>query len=168
MALSIEHEVEDSVRILRLVGELDNRAAMDLQAELLKCLGEKTQFLLLDVKNLESVSGAGLRVLVMVNERLAAEGGALVLTGLRPLVREVFEIGGMVQRFAFEASRAAGLSLLRRRAKVTKTVDLAGEILRKKGDRRIQRGSPMRPARAAKRSSLAVDLLKGGSDENEG
>ncbi len=168
MALSIEHEDEGSVRILSLVGELDDRAAMELQAELLKCLGENIDFLLLDLKHLESVSGAGLRVLVMVNKRLDAEGGALVLSGLQPQVREVFEIGGMVQRFGFEASRASGLRTLHRRAKTAKTVDFAGEIMSKKGERRIQRGSPMRPARAVKRSSLAVDLFKGGSDEKEG
>ena len=131
----------------------------ELQAELLQCLGEKIEFILLDLERLASISGAGLRVLVMVNRRLDAEDGDLVLIGLRPEVRKVFEIGGMIERFGFEPSRSAGLRRLHRSAKTARTVDLAGAILRRKGDGRTQRESPDRPARAVKRSSLAVELL---------
>lgn len=48
--------------------------------------------LVVDLSNLEYISSAGLRVLMLAGKQSKAQGGTLVLTGLQPLVQEIFEI----------------------------------------------------------------------------
>ena len=45
-----------------------------------------------DLSELEYISSAGLRVLMLAAKRSKAQRGTLVLAGLQPLVREIFEI----------------------------------------------------------------------------
>ena len=47
---------------------------------------------ILDLSELEYISSAGLRVLMLAAKQSKAQGGTLVITGLQPLVREIFEI----------------------------------------------------------------------------
>ena len=45
-----------------------------------------------DLSDLQYISSAGLRVLMLAAKQTKAQQGTLVLAGLQPLVREIFEI----------------------------------------------------------------------------
>ena len=47
---------------------------------------------ILDLSDLSYISSAGLRVLMLAARQTKAQNGTLVLTGLQPLVQEIFEI----------------------------------------------------------------------------
>ena len=55
--------------------------------------------LVLDLSGLEYISSAGLRVLMLAAKQSKAQGGTLLLTGLQPLVREIFEISRFTMVF---------------------------------------------------------------------
>ena len=48
--------------------------------------------LVLDLSDLEYISSAGLRVLMLAAKQTKAQGGTLLVTGLQPLVKEILEI----------------------------------------------------------------------------
>ncbi len=53
----------------------------------------------LDLSDLEYISSAGLRVLMLAGKQSKAQGGTLLLAGLQPLVREIFEISRFTMVF---------------------------------------------------------------------
>ena len=153
----VEHEHGD-VLILELHGELAAKATRDLQVKLHKSVGAGCRALLVDFSQLESIDGAGLRALVMANERLEGEGGGLALCALSPTVRKVFEIAKMSRSFVIHARRADALAELRQQVRQMRIARLAGLLLRKKDDGpRGKQGTYDHPD--VDRATLAIELL---------
>ena len=77
------------------VGRIDQSRADDFQEALAPhlagCAAGRDR-LILDLSGLQYISSAGLRVLMLAAKQSKAQDGTLVLTGLQPLVREIFEI----------------------------------------------------------------------------
>ena len=46
----------------------------------------------IDLAGVEYISSVGLRVLMLASKQVKAQGGALAVAGLQPVVREIFEI----------------------------------------------------------------------------
>jgi anti-anti-sigma factor len=46
----------------------------------------------IDLADVEYISSVGLRVLMLASKQAKAQGGALVVADLQPVVREIFEI----------------------------------------------------------------------------
>lgn len=147
------------VHILALSGQLDSRSAPELERELLSSLAKKRHSILLDFSQLEFISSAGLRVLVMTGKRLAAQGGALALCTLPPAVLEVFEVAGMTPLFPIHPSRAEAVRWLSRSTKLSRVSSLADSLLRKQDSERLPPRLPS-AAGGGERSSLAAELLK--------
>ena len=66
--------------------------------------------LVLDFSALEYISSAGLRVLMLAAKHSKAQGGTLVLTGLQPLVQEIFEISRFTMVFDITTSLREALT----------------------------------------------------------
>lgn len=161
MALEIETVDHPEIGILLLEGEVDSRTAGELEDALLEELrGDRTS-VLLDCSRLDFISSAGLRVLVMVGKRLAAEGGRLALARMAPSVREVFDVAGMSRLFSIHADREQALQWLDESARVARVSGLAGDLL---GEETGHRGP--RTGGDFEKSNLAADLLRETDDED--
>ena len=79
-------------------GCLDTTTSPDLQSEI-EAMPPSVRRLVFDFAALEYISSAGLRVMLMSNKRMAAAGGSMVITGLNPSVREVFDMTGFSDIF---------------------------------------------------------------------
>jgi stage II sporulation protein AA (anti-sigma F factor antagonist) len=110
--MEIREERAADVLIVAPTGRLDTTTSTDLERHLLARLDANERRLVLDLTGIEYVSSAGLRVLLFVAKRLKATSGDLVLCGLGPAVRQVFELAGFVSLFRVEASRAQALASL--------------------------------------------------------
>ena len=77
---------------IALEGRLDTTTSPDLEAELKENM-EKVQALVIDLTELEYISSAGLRVLLMAQKTMAPKEGMKV-TGVNPLIMEIFEVTG--------------------------------------------------------------------------
>ena len=78
---------------LLLDGRLDTSTAPAVQDVFLKVAGQYAE-LELNFRYLAYISSAGLRALLMLQKQVNKTGGSLVLTHVKPAVKEVFEITG--------------------------------------------------------------------------
>jgi len=74
-------------------GRLDTKTAPDLEAQLNDKLNGITD-INLDFSNLAYISSAGLRVLLVLKKKMAANGGDLVVLNPNDPIKEVFEVTG--------------------------------------------------------------------------
>lgn len=109
--MDIREETRDSVLLVTAAGRLDSNSAGELEAVLPPRV-QANERVVLDLANVPYVSSAGLRVLLMGAKAARAKGHKLVLTGLSPSVREVFDISGFSSIFAIEPDVASGLTSL--------------------------------------------------------
>ena len=77
---------------IALEGRLDTTTAPELETVFADELGDVTE-LVLDMNNLEYISSAGLRVLLMAQKTMNSKG-TMVIRNVCENVREVFEITG--------------------------------------------------------------------------
>jgi anti-anti-sigma factor len=81
--------------VLTPTGRLDHASAEAFSAALAepveRCAAGRDH-IVLDFSALEYISSAGLRVLMVARKQSRARGGRLVIAGLQPIVREIFEI----------------------------------------------------------------------------
>lgn len=89
----IEQEKQEEKLILKLSGRLETATAPMLQEAVEKIQKDVTE-LRMDMKKLEYISSAGLRVLLAAAKKMKSKGGDLVVYRVNEEVMEVFEITG--------------------------------------------------------------------------
>jgi anti-anti-sigma factor len=81
--------------VLAPAGRIDHGSAEGfkdaLRPHLERCAAGQDQ-LVLDLSGVDYISSAGLRVLMLARKQAKAQGGTLVVAGLTPVVKEIFEI----------------------------------------------------------------------------
>lgn len=92
--MEIKKTVEEEVCRIDLLGRLDTTTAPDLENELKEDLNEGLKDYVLDLKELEYISSAGLRVLLFIQKSVSSMEGSLLIRNVRPEIMEVFEITG--------------------------------------------------------------------------
>lgn len=94
----------DGTLRIGLQGRLDATTSPGLQEKLLAMVETGDRKVVLDFSSLEYVSSAGLRVILIVAKKLKVAGGRLALCGLKPHIREVFDISGFSSMLAIFAT----------------------------------------------------------------
>ena len=84
----------DEIQTSHPTGRLDSGACAAFEVELIGYLNAGSQRLLIDFSELDYISSAGLRVILMAAKRLKASGGSLALCALNDTIGEVFEVSG--------------------------------------------------------------------------
>ena len=92
--MTIEIKKNADELVLKITGRLDTITAPALDKTINENLGE-IKCLILDFKNLEYISSAGLRVLLSTQKKLQQKG-TMKIKKVREEVMEVFEITGFV------------------------------------------------------------------------
>ena len=96
MTIEIKRNAEETA--IELVGRLDTTTAPALDKTINEDIGD-TKNLILDLKGLEYISSAGLRVLLSAQKRMK---NAMKLTNVCELVMEVFEMTGFADILVIE------------------------------------------------------------------
>ena len=89
---------------LSLSGRLDTTTAKAFEAKILTQIESGDRRFILDLAQLDYISSAGLRVLVLAGKHLGRGKGKIVLCSLKNPVREVFDIVGFSSTFPVYAS----------------------------------------------------------------
>ena len=110
--MTIAIETTASATIVSLQGQLNSANANTTEAEVLGLVSGGARNLVLDFAALDYISSAGLRMVLVVAKRLKQEGGLLLLCGMQPHVREVFDISGFLAILNVVPSRAEALARL--------------------------------------------------------
>jgi anti-sigma B factor antagonist len=76
------------------LGRIDSSNALSHERELLALLANDVKSVTVDLSELDYISSAGLRVLLVTAKAAKARGGKVVLSAPRPSILEVLKISG--------------------------------------------------------------------------
>ncbi len=93
--MEISETKQEQVVILSLKGRLDASTSKLFEEKLLDLINNNHEHrIVIDFQQLDYISSAGLRVLLMAAKILKPENGKLVLASLKDHLKEIFEITG--------------------------------------------------------------------------
>lgn len=92
MEIKVNHGQE---LVISLVGRLDTTTSPELEKRL-KEEEIKEDLVVLDFKELEYISSAGLRVLLSLKKMLQAQNKSLEVHNINDVVKEVFNVSGFI------------------------------------------------------------------------
>ncbi len=98
--MTIEIKKNDNEAIIGITGRLDTITAPDLDKAINE-LKADTKNLVLDVKGMEYISSAGLRVLLAAQKKMH-KSGSMKLINVCPDVMDVFELTGFLDILVIE------------------------------------------------------------------
>lgn len=92
--MDIRVEKQGQWAVLALDARLDVNSASELEKKGLELVASGEKRFILDMSQLNYISSAGLRSILVIGKKAKANGGQLVLCGLEGIVKEVFEMSG--------------------------------------------------------------------------
>jgi stage II sporulation protein AA (anti-sigma F factor antagonist) len=93
-------------------GLIDTRASQEFERHVVGLFNEGVRLVTVDLSKVDLITSAGIRVLVMMAQRLQRTGGGLVLCALSAQVRGVFDIAGLLGQFRIAATRDEAAAIL--------------------------------------------------------
>lgn len=86
---------KDGARTLAVLsGRLDTTNADKFQKDIEPLMKEEHPDIILDCTDMEYTSSQGLRLLLMLQKSVSSKGGCLVMSNMKPQVKDVFDITG--------------------------------------------------------------------------
>jgi len=97
--MPLSFDVDSDILLVSLSGRLDGANAAAAEQDLLGQVEAGPKRVVIDMTDLDYISSAGLRVVLLVAKRLRKTEGALSLCGMKEHIREVFEVSGFLTIF---------------------------------------------------------------------
>lgn len=110
--MSTSLETEGRAHIVVMRGKLDSASAPETEKLVLEALEGGATIVVMDMAELNYVSSAGLRVMLMTAKRLKSSGGRFALAAVGPVILEVLDIAGFTSILDIHPDRAAALAAL--------------------------------------------------------
>jgi stage II sporulation protein AA (anti-sigma F factor antagonist) len=151
----------DDVVVLEAAGMIDTRGSLQFEREIASHFDAGIRRFVIDLKRVDLITSAGIRVLVMLAKRVAG-GGGLVLCGLNEHVTSVFDVAGLLQHFAITPSSAEGVVHVKRSARpaeATQKSKVSRAALRLLGQD-VDLSGPAAPAGSRSPSRLAQEVSR--------
>lgn len=98
--------------VLAIKGRIDSSTAIELSNRLRALYTTHGRLLLLDFQEIDYITSAGFRTLLIGRRHAASSSGAFALCCLSEKVRDLFEMGGFMENFAIHATREEGIARL--------------------------------------------------------
>ncbi len=109
--MDITIERVGAVTVVELQGRLDSGGARAVQEQVLP-LARADCRVLLDMRGVDYMSSAGLRVLLLIYRQIEDTTGVVYLTGLTARIRDVMDMTGFLDFFTLVDSREEGIETL--------------------------------------------------------
>ena len=111
--MEVNESSEGAVTIVAVKGRLDSLTAPDLGERLSSALATPGRRLLIELSQLEYISSAGFRVLLLAARRARETDAQVVLSGVSGKILQFFDLGGFLDIFRICGTRAEGVAALR-------------------------------------------------------
>jgi len=108
--MEVAQTQKEGIVILGLKGRLDSNTSDDFEKKLLGLILSGETRLVLDFKDLDYISSAGLRVLLKAAKELKRNNGRLAFCSLKDYIREIFELSGFVTFFPIHSTLEESLA----------------------------------------------------------
>jgi anti-anti-sigma factor len=110
--MNYKEELVDGITVLQIVGRIDSATTPNASDRMNQVLGGAGQTVLLDLSQLDYVSSAGFRVLLLAGKKADDTKGRLALCGMSSKLRQLFNIAGFLDLFAVFEDRQKALESL--------------------------------------------------------
>jgi anti-anti-sigma factor len=101
------------ISVVMIPARLDASNAPGVESDLKAILNSPPKKMVLDFSRTDYIASAGLKVLLVITRDLMKSGGKVVLAGLRPAVRKVFDMAGFSSIFTICVSREEAIGKLK-------------------------------------------------------
>lgn len=108
--MDIQEETRGSVVVVALGGRVDGFTSPALEKRISEIIERGHHRVLLDCENMEYISSAGLRVILVSAKKCQSEGGKLAVCSLRPACKSVMEVSGFLNMLEYHETRDAALA----------------------------------------------------------
>ena len=92
--MEITMEQKEAIRIFKLNGRLDSNTSQGFEEKIFEAISDGSISMIVDFKDIDYISSAGLRVILKATKALKREDGKIMLCSMQDYVKEVFEIAG--------------------------------------------------------------------------
>ena len=110
--MDIENEQVGDVSVVTAHGRLDGIYSSAFANRVGALITGTNAKILIDFTDIDFVTSAGLRAVLLLMKKATASGGAFALCGVNEQVREVLDISGFAEIFSIHPGRAEGLAAL--------------------------------------------------------
>ena len=93
--MQIKTDVSNNKLVITLSGRLDTITSPQLEEEISHISLDEIEIIILDIKELEYISSAGLRLILKIHKKMSAKGGVLKLINVNEMISEFFYMTGM-------------------------------------------------------------------------
>lgn len=98
--MQIAVEEKDAVLVIQLSGHMGHASVDELNRVFDEWLGKGSQNFIMDMSRLQYISSAGLRCFFEASTKISNLKGKLLLCGMQPEVRQVFDVSGFTSFFS--------------------------------------------------------------------
>jgi anti-sigma B factor antagonist len=92
--MEIIEEKQEAISIFKLNGRLDSNTSQGFEKKIFDAIYDGSRHMIIDFRDLDYISSAGLRVILKATKALNREEGKIMLCAMQDYVKEVFEIAG--------------------------------------------------------------------------
>ncbi len=110
--LGIGHTHSGSVCVVALSGRIDSSNANSVMSELTRLIAAGEKSILVDLGAVLYLTSAAFRALLVATDEAERQAAQFALCNLAGHVRELFEMGGLLEVFAIHTTREAALKKL--------------------------------------------------------
>ena len=107
--MEIKVEATDVATVLVPVARVDSSTAKAFEAKVLQVVNTGAAKIILDFAELDYISSAGLRV-VLVGAKMTRQPRKFLLCGMKPHIREIFDVSGFAKILTILPEREAALA----------------------------------------------------------
>lgn len=100
--MQIEFEQKEAYSLVKLDGKLDSVTSTDAEAKLKEIFGLDNKKIIINFENLDYISSAGLRVLLILEKKAKTSNIKMVFCGFKSKVLDVFLVSGFDKLFHIE------------------------------------------------------------------
>src|SRR5262245_15777049 len=108
--MDVREDTTGDVTILEITGRIDSTTAPVLGEKLTASLATAQRRVVLDLCQLECISSAGFRVLLLAARRAEEAGARFALCSVTGKVRQLFDLGGFLDLFPISGSREEAIA----------------------------------------------------------
>lgn len=107
--MELREDLVGEVMVLAVTGRIDSTTASTLNERLANAQGALRNRLVLDLGQVDYISSAGFRILMITAKRIRNANGRLALCGLSAELRRLFDIAELTDFFTILSSRQEAL-----------------------------------------------------------
>ncbi|MBC7907358.1 MAG: STAS domain-containing protein [Rhodospirillaceae bacterium] len=108
--MEIKVETSDGVTFVVPVARVDSSTAKAFEGKVLQVVNSGVARIIIDFAEMDYISSAGLRV-VLVGAKMTRAPRKFVLCGMKPHIREVFDVSGFAKILNIQVDRTAATAV---------------------------------------------------------